>query len=199
MESNNNIFWARTTGDLRSWYITDNVELYLQNRFSFEYQYNNEFKLFDKRYHNHGHNFKVGYNTAEWSNAEIGYSFGHNFNRDFQRLSFAGRMKITGKLAAEYNGDLISFIPDVDSSSTFINVISLNYNFTKDLWVKVFAQNSTSSSKVYFYGMAGWRFKPPFGALYLIYSHDQEAEIMGDPTRADALFLKLTLPFSVFK
>jgi len=75
----------------------------------------------------------------------------------------------------------------------------VNYNFTNDLWVKVFAQNSTSTSKFYFYGLAGWRFKPPFGALYLIYSHDQEAELMGDLARADALFLKFTLPIAVIR
>ena len=42
-------------------------------------------------------------------------------------------MKITEKLAAEYSGDLIKFVPDLENSSTFINVMSLNYNFTKDL------------------------------------------------------------------
>jgi hypothetical protein len=47
--------------------------------------------------------------------------------------------------------------------------------------------------------MAGWRFKPPFGALYLIYSHDQEAELMGDLAKTDALFLKLTLPIYVIR
>jgi len=47
--------------------------------------------------------------------------------------------------------------------------------------------------------MAGWRFKPPFGAVYLIYSHDQEAELMGDLARADAVFLKFTLPISIIR
>ncbi|MCP4313281.1 MAG: carbohydrate binding family 9 domain-containing protein [Bacteroidetes bacterium] len=199
VESKNNMFWARTTGDLRSWNFSQSVEFYLQNRLSFEYQYNNEYKLFDKEYFNHRHSVEVGYNTAEWSHAEVEYSFGHNFDRDFRRLSLAGRMKITEKLSAQYSGDLIRFNPDTANNSTIINVLSLNYNFTRDLWIRVFAQNSTHNSKVYFYGMAGWRFRPPFGALYLIYSHDQEAEILGDPTRADALFLKLTLPFTVFR
>ncbi len=199
MVSRNNVFWARTTGDLRSWNITESVEFYLQSRFSFEYSYNNEFKLFDKEYYNHRHAFGVGYNTAEWNHVKAGYSFGHNFDRDFQRFSMAGRMKITEKLSAAYSGDLVRFSPDPDTSSTLINVGSLNYNFTKDLWVRVFAQSSTRNNRIYFYGMAGWRFRPPFGALYLIYSHDQEAETMGYLARADALFLKLTLPIYVIR
>jgi hypothetical protein len=199
VEARNNTFWARSKGDLRSWNFTQTVEFYLQNRFSLEYSHNNEYKLFDKSYYNYRNTFSMGYNTAEWSHASVSYSFGHNFDRDFQRLSFGGRMKLSEKLAAEYSGDLIKFVPDPDNQSTFINVLSLNYNFTKDLWIKVFAQNSTSSSKIYFYGMTGWRFRPPFGALYLIYSHDQEAELMGDLARADALFLKLTLPLTIIR
>ena len=197
--SRNNMFWARTTGDLRSWNFTQALEFYLQNRFSLEYSYNNEFKLFDKEYYNHRHSFGLGYNTAEWSHATVGYTFGHNFERDFQRFSFGGRMKITEKLAVDYSGDKIKFIPDDENQSTFINVLSLNYNFTKDLWIKVFAQSSSSSNKVYFYGLTGWRFKPPFGALYLIYSHDEEAVLMGYMAYADAVFLKLTLPISVIR
>jgi len=110
-----------------------------------------------------------------------------------------GRLKITEKMAVQYSGDLIGFTPDEDNLSTFINVLSLNYNFNKDLWIRVFAQNSTSKSKVYFYGMAGWRFRPPFGAVYLIYSHDQVAELMGELAKADALFLKFTLPISLVR
>ena len=53
VETRNNAFWARTTGNLRSWNVTESVEFYLQNRFSLKYQYNNEYKLFDKEYYNY--------------------------------------------------------------------------------------------------------------------------------------------------
>ena len=102
-------------------------------------------------------------------------------------------------MAVEYSGDLIEFTPDEQNQSTFINILAVNYNFTKDLWVEVFAQNSTSIRKIYFYGLAGWRFRPPFGALYLIYSHDQAAELMGNLLHADALFIKFTLPLAVIR
>jgi hypothetical protein len=199
VETRNNAFWARTNGALRSWNINESVVFYLQNRFAFNYIYNNEYKLFDKDYYNYRHTFSLGYNTEEWSHAFTEYSFGRNFDRDFQRYSLGGRLKITDKLAVEYEGDLIRFTPDEEDQSTFINIFSVNYNFTKDLWIKVFAQNSTSSSKIYFYGLAGWRFRPPFGALYLIYSHDQEADLSGDLLHADALFLKFTLPIAIIR
>jgi len=197
--SRNNVFWARTTGVLRSWNINESVEFYLQNRFSLSYRYNNEYKLFDKDYYNHRHSFDLGYNTAEWSHAMAGFSFGRNFDRDFKRYSLGGRAKITEKMAVEYSGDLIQFTPDDDNLSTLINILSVNYNFTNDLWIKLFAQNSTSNSRIYFYGLAAWRFKPPFGALYLIYSHDQDAELMGELAYADAVFLKFTFPIAIIR
>jgi len=199
VETRNNVFWARTTGVLRSWNINESVEFYLQNRFSLTYRYNNEYKLFDQDYYNYRHTFDLGYNTAEWSHAVAGVSFGRNFDRDFQRYSLGGRVKLTEKMAVEYSGDLIKFTPDEDNLSTLINILSVNYNFTKDLWIKLFAQNSTSNSRIYFYGLAGWRFKPPFGALYLIYSHDQDAELMGELAHADAIFLKFTFPIAVIR
>ncbi|MDF1574330.1 MAG: DUF5916 domain-containing protein [Bacteroidales bacterium] len=198
-ETRNNVFWARTSGVLRSWNINESVVFYFQNRFSLTYLYNNEYKLFEKDYYNHRHTFSLGYNTAEWSHAFAEYSFGHNFDRDFQRYSLGGRMKITYKMALEYGGDLIRFTPDEDHMSTLINVLSVDYNFTSDLWIKLFAQNSTGNSKIYIYGLAGWRFNPPFGAVYLIYSRDQEAGIMSDLAQADAFFLKFTLPITVFR
>ena len=107
-------------------------------------------------------------------------------------------MKPIQNLSVEYSCSYVHFVPDPDTSSTFINVITANYNFTKDIWIKLFAQNSTADKKVYLYGLFGWRFKPPFGALYLIYSHDQYRLTEG-PFSSDNFFLKLTLPISVLK
>ena len=61
------------------------------------------------------------------------------------------------------------------------------------MWLKLFAQNSSVNDKLYFYGLFGWRFKPPFGALYLIYAHDEFRENTSFP-KSDNLFLKLTFP-----
>ncbi len=51
------------------------------------------------------------------------------------------------------------------NASTFINVLSASYNFTKDLWIQIFVQNNTAYSRIYLYGKFGWRFKPPFTGL----------------------------------
>ena len=195
-QSRNNIFWGRTTGDLRSWYLTDALNFYFKNRFNFEYSYNNEYKLYEKDYYNHRHRFELGYNTEEWSHAMISYTTGDNFDRDFYLISGGGQIKLFQHLSLSYSANILEFSPDFDNNSTFINVFSANYNFTNNLWLQVFAQNNTKEENVYFYGKLGWRFKPPFGALYLIYSRDQYGEESGLPG-TDNFFLKLTYPISL--
>ncbi len=195
--SNNNIFWSQS-GILRSWNLDNSVNAYFSNRFSIGYDYNNEYKLYEKAFHNYRHEFIAGYNTEEWSHGQAAFSIGRNFDRDFYMLGGGIRIKLIQNLSLDYTSSVVHFIPDIDASSTFINVVTANYNFTKDIWIKVFAQNSTANEKVYLYGLFGWRFKPPFGALYLIYSHDQYMLTEG-PFKSDNFFLKLTLPISILK
>jgi hypothetical protein len=138
----------------------------------------------------------LGYNTEEWSHALIGFTQGRNFDRDFTLLSGGAQIKLIQNLSLSYSANLLHFNPDPTINSTFINVVTANYNFSKDLWLKVFAQNSSVDNNIYFYGLFGWRFKPPFGALYFIYSHDEFRNETGFPN-TDNIFLKLTYPISI--
>ncbi|HSH20297.1 MAG TPA: DUF5916 domain-containing protein [Draconibacterium sp.] len=197
-QSFNNAFWSLEKGNLRSWYFTDAINFYFKNKINFEYAYNNEYKLYEKDFYNHKHTFSLGYNTEEWSHAIIGYTTGRNFDRAFTLYSGGGRIKLFQNLSLGYSGNFLKFNPDDDKNSTFINVFTANYNFTKDLWLKLFAQNSTKDENIYLYGLFGWRFKPPFGAVYLIYSHDEFGEGTGIPN-SDNFFVKLTYPITVLK
>ncbi|TDI69796.1 MAG: hypothetical protein E2O88_04560 [Bacteroidetes bacterium] len=85
-----------------------------------------------------------------------------------------------------------------------INVIGLDYFFTNDLWIRIFTQTNSQSDKFYLYGLLGWRFKPPFGAAYLIVNTDQYQNRMNglpisERLRSEIVFLKLTYPISVLK
>ncbi len=195
-QSLNNIFWSLEKGRLRSWYLTDGVNFYFRNKLNFEYAYNNEHKLFEKEFHNYKHIFSLGYNTEEWNHVSLSYTDGRNFDRDFSLISGGGRIKLFQNLSLSYSANKLNFKPDPTQGSTSINVVSANYNFTRDLWLKVFAQNSTNNDNIYFYGLFGWRFKPPFGALYLIYSHDEFRNSTGF-SQSNNFFLKLTYPITI--
>lgn len=192
IETNDNVFWSQA-GVLRSWNLDYSADIYLTNRFNLKYNYNNEYKLYEKDFYNFKHEFDLGYNTEEWSHARLGFTTGRNFDSDFYLFSAGGRVKPVKNLSFNYTAQVLNFEPDSTNRSTFINIASINYNFNKDTWIKLFTQSSRANEKIYLYGMFGWRFKPPFGALYLIYSHDQF--LMDDEhVKMDNFFLKLTYP-----
>jgi len=86
------------------------------------------------------------------------------------------------------------------SESTTLNILGLSYYQTKDIWIRIFTQHNSGNNRFYFYGLAGWRFKPPFGALYLIYSSDNYQDFdIPQQIRSNILFLKLTYPINVIK
>jgi len=193
----NNIFWSHQ-GILRSWNRSDFLKVMFANKFNIEYQYDNEFKLFEKEYYNYRHNIIAGYNTDEWSSIEIMYTTGQNFDNHLEMFTLDARTKFSKKLSLEYSGKYLHYNPDPQNVSTFLNVLTLNYYYTNNLWMKVFAQNSTANDKIYLYGMLGWRFKPPFGALYLIYSHDEYMLPVNNVNKiSNNLFLKFTFPITI--
>ncbi len=197
LSTRNNIFWSQQ-GVLRSWNVTESARLYMQNRFSLEVSYNDEFKLYEKKFYNHQYGAELGYNTDEWASARLGYTRGQNFDRDFTRTTFMARFKPVQKLGLEYSLDVIRFNPDPDNNSTVLNILSASYNFTPDLWLRVFAQNNTATERIYVYGLFGWRFKPPFGAVYLIYTTNNELMLPDEnQLHSKILFLKLTYPILV--
>ena len=197
LSGRNNIFWSQA-GVLRSWYLTYGVRSYLQNNLSFDFYYTNEFKLLDAAYYNHYYRVVAGYKTDEATNAAISYRTGRNFARQFNLAEFTTRFNVFEKLSLNYELNYLVFSPDPNAQSTLLNVLGLDYYFTNDLWIRIFAQHNTQDDRVYFYGLFAWRFRPPFGALYLIVNSNNYYE----PDRSSTLhsqiaFLKLTIPLTV--
>lgn len=193
----NNVFWSQK-GTLRSWRFTYGSRVYFRNKISFDAYYQNEFQLLEKKFYNHYYRFIGGYNTDDASFAEISYRFGRNFDRDFQLAELNTTFNILKKLTLNYELKYLTFTPDPTNESTWLNVLGLDYYFTNDLWIRIFTQNNSSTDKLYFYGLFGWRFKPPFGAIFLIVNTDNYF----DPDRDSAyyseiLFLKVTYPISI--
>ena len=142
------------------------------------------------------------FNTDEASFGSLSYQYGRNFDRDFQLWQAKLRLQVLKRLTLNYELTILNFEPDSTAASTTINVLGADYFFTKDLWIRVFTQNNTASDKFYFYGLFGWRFKPPFGALYFIVSSDRYEEqtlpMPPEQIRSKVVFLKFTYPLVVF-
>lgn len=197
VETKNNIFWNHE-GTLRSWYITEYIRSYFTNNFSLDFSYNNEFKLYEKKYYNDIYMVELGYNTDEWSSAKLSYSQGKNFDRDFILFVSRIRLHLFESLALTYEYNNLKYQPDPGGDATQINIITADYNFTRDLWIRLLVQNNSGLDRFYIYGLVGWRFQPPFGAIYFIYTSEELSPLAAPVTVSDKIaFIKLSYQLEI--
>jgi len=209
--SGNNVFWG-IDGRLRGYRFRNSARFYLANNFSYGLNTDYRYQVrrssdatgqpTDLHFYNYFVENELGYNTDASSNASISYTTGKNFNRNMKILRGEVALQAMDRLTVAYNISWLDFQPDTLSyqgirleHSTLLNILSLDYYFTNDLWIRLFGQHNTYDKRVYLYGQFGWRFKPPFGALYLIYAGDNyfnhtEKGYYDHKT----IFLKLTYP-----
>jgi hypothetical protein len=207
----NNMFWG-IDGGLRGYKFRDYIRFYLSNNFSYRfytdyrYQVRKSSDTSGQPIHLHFYNYylehELGYNTDASSNASISFTSGRNFNRRMKILKGDVALQALERLTVGYNISWLDFQPDTISypgirleHNTLLNILTMDYYFTNDLWVRLFGQHNTYDKRFYLYGQFGWRFKPPFGAFYLIYAGDNyfnhsEKRYYDHRT----IFLKLTYP-----
>ena len=158
---------------------------------------------FEKRFHNHSWFLEGGYNQQSWNNTSWVYTRGRNFDRDFRQYVFRQKVKPIAELSFSYSLNRLIFKPDPQGRGTWLHVLTGDWNFTPDIWLRLFTQYNTSNDRVYLYGLFGWRFRPPFGALYLAYTADR-FDVFDDRyipvSRKDerAFFVKLSVPLSIY-
>ena len=166
--SNYNIYWGMDD-TLRSWRIDQEISLDLKNKFSFDLEHMQEYKLYEKDFRNHQTEFSIGYNTREWQSVRVSYSYGKNYDADFHLYEGSLRVKITSDFSLSYAFERLILDPDPEIESTWIHVIRATNYFTKDLFLKVFYQAHTSIDKQNIQVLFVYRFQPPFGLIQIAY------------------------------
>ena len=194
----NKVFWSQEN-ILRSWDIKYAIKWHLNNRFSIETEYKNDYKLLDNKYYNYYYLFEFGYNTDEAAFLNFELQTGKYLDQLYKLWVIETEFQLFKKLSVTYESHILKYTPNSLLSSTTINVIGVDYFFNKNLWVHLFSQYNSQSNNFYFYGMFGWRFKPPFGAVYLILNNDNfEDDLSLKQLNKQIVFLKLTLPLNIF-
>jgi hypothetical protein len=191
--SNYNIYWG-IDGTLRSWQIDEGLSFDLRNKFSFDADYTREYKLYEKDFYNHATELTLGYNTREWQSARISYSFGRNFDLDFDLIESSLNYKITKDLSFQYSLTRLMFEPDPEGESTWIHVLRATNYFTNDLFIKVFYQINSAIDKKNIQVLFVYRFQPPFGSIQLAYQKGT-ARFGERGTQGHTLFLKIAYMF----
>jgi len=191
--SNYNIYWG-LDGTLRSWKIDQEMNFDLKNKFSFTLEHHEEFKLYEKKFWNRQSEVEIGYNTREWQHATFAYSFGRNFDRDFQMLEGNVNFKLTPEFSTSYGIERVLFDPDPEGENTWIHVLRATNYFTNDLFLKFFYQVNTVINKRNIQVLFVYRFQPPFGSIQIAYQKGT-GEFGERGTQSHTLFLKFAYMF----
>jgi hypothetical protein len=194
------VFWSHR-GDLRNAAFTGWSGVTFTNKFLLGAAANYHLEVFEKRFYNHHYLVETGYNLQQWNNYSFFYMRGRSFDRDFGRWVFRSRFKLSGDWALEYRFQHVSLEPDPTDQSTTQHVFTTDYNFTPDLFLRLFTQYNRANNRFYLYGLFGWRFISPFGALYVGYTADQ-FDFVDAPFERDnqrTFFIKLRVPIELIK
>jgi hypothetical protein len=156
-------------------------------------------EVFEKRFHNDVSLWESGYNMRSWNSISTLHQWGRNFDADFQKFRLRVNLKPSSRLSLSQEYNYLEVSPDPRKQSTQNYLLTTDYNFTPDLWLRFITQYSSRNDRVYAYGLWGWRFAPPFGALYLAYTADRYDDPLdaAPSEKQHTLFLKLTVPLSL--
>jgi len=191
--SNYNIYWGMDD-TLRSWDIYQELAVDLSNRFSFGFEYDSDYKLYEKEFRNHATQLEIGYNTREWQHAAIRCQFGRSFDSDFHLIGAGVHLKLLKSLSLEYSLSRLYLDPDPDNQTKWIHILRLTHYFTKDLFLKFFYQTNTAITKQNVQFVFVYRFQPPFGSIQLAYQKGTSA--IGEMSeQGHTLFVKLSYVF----
>jgi hypothetical protein len=191
--SNYNIYWSQS-GVLRSWQIDQSVELEFRNRISLEWDFQEEFKRFEKDFRNRQLGIELGYNTRQFESVQVGFRGGKNFDALFQLWTARAAYKPTAQLSLEYELERLVLKPDPENESTWIHVLRADQFFTRDLYLKLFLQTNSAIDRRNVQAVFVYRYRPPFGTFQLAYQRGT-AEFGERSEQGNTFFLKVTTVF----
>jgi hypothetical protein len=156
-----------------------------------------DYQLFEKGFDNHAYEIALGYNTQEWSATELTYQRGINFDLDFWILTGSTNFKVHDKFSVECEFQKLNFDPDPENENTSIAITTFNYQFTPDVFIRLFSQYRSVTERLYVYALFGWRYRLPNSALYLVYTRDDFESSGLKRDRNEIVFLKLAYDFTL--
>ena len=190
-------------GVLRSTRLNANVDVVFRNGWEVALQYIDEFQLFEKEFQNDRTVLTVKWDGRDGRVVSAYAGDGYNFDNDLTLYGATVEWPFGDRWRFSYDLTRLELEPDLENESTTIQVLEVLYSFNPDLYLKLFVQTNTAIDKENVQAQWVWRFKPPFGAVYLILSSDQYDEYDMIPSQtneinSNIIFLKATYPLVLF-
>lgn len=92
----------------------------------------------EEEFHNFGNSIWLGYNTEEWTSTEVSFTRGRNYGQKMKRLRGSTNIKPADSLSIQISIDNLR----LDETVSWINTVRLNYQFSKEMSLRVFGQMS---------------------------------------------------------
>lgn len=176
---NYNQYWSQE-GVRRSWDDTNSLEVKFLKKWTYEIEYSEEFKKYEKDFRNRLISHNLEFDNKKGMSIEFSYANGINYDRDLEKVSGGIDIKILEGWNFEYNFSKYWFRPAEPDDNSWIHYVRTSYYLNKDLYFKVFYQ---TKSRIYgrftdfefdllrktVQVLFVWRFLPPFGSIQLAY------------------------------
>ena len=173
-------------GDLRQWSERNNLSVQFLKKWDWSISNNSQLIRFEKDFRNSQVSNSIQYDSKTGTIASMGYSFGKNYDRDFDSLTGSLDVKLMRGWDVEYSVSRYWFRPGNREDNSLIHYVRSTYYVNPDMYFKLFYQTrytifgdidisdfDTLRQNVQL--LYVWRFLPPFGSLQLAY---QEGSIM---------------------
>jgi len=181
-------------GVLRSWDLNVEVKMVLRSGWELEVEYNDEFELFEKEFHNDLTELKAGWDGRDGRSIYAFVGSGVNFDSDLRLYGAEAAWAFGDSFRLEYSLTRLELDPDPEGDTTWIHVLETVYSFNPDLFIKLFLQTNSAVDKLNVQAVWVWRFIPPFGSLQVAYQRGT-SEIGEISEQGDTLFTKLSWVF----
>jgi len=197
-DSNYNIYWGMDN-NMRSWQVDQALTFSFQNRYSLIAHHTQEFKaqddiIFEEDFRNYRTKFGILFDPEKWKFAVLSFTLGQNFGERFTLLGIKKNLRISRDITVEY--ELARFYrghrgPEMNE---FIQVIRVNYYFTKDFLIKLFIQSNTIIDKFNIEALVTYWFLPPSGFIQLV-GQVGRGRFGEKGTQGNTLFFKINYIF----
>jgi len=178
---------------LRSWELDTAVDVVFRSGWLLTFERFDEYKLFEAEFRNDRTVVTGGWDGRDGRAVSVFAGSGVHFDSDLALWGAEAKWPI-GRFRVAYNLTRLALDPDPQSDSTWIHVLEGRYNFSPDMFVKLFVQTNSAIEKENVQVLFVWRFKPPFGSVQVAYQRGTSA-FGQESDQKDTLFTKLAWVF----
>jgi len=172
---NYNQYWSQT-GVLRSWSLSNELEVSFLKKWKYTLDYSAGFRRFEKDFYNRTFENEIEYDNKEGFSASLAYAVGRSYDSDVEIFEGGVDLAIIEGWNLDYSFEKTWLDPDFEEDNSWIHYIRTSFYFNNDMYLKLFYQTKYNLEDKFRFAdfdlsrktiqlVFVWRFLPPFGSI----------------------------------